>query len=102
MSAPKYFRYDSWTKATTGAAVAGALVFVLVQPFPNIPPTLSPTLPGPQAQVYADNAGANLLQQGIQTDGFGHVSFYALPGIYTVAIYLNATLQQVYPDQLIG
>jgi hypothetical protein len=40
--------------------------------------------------------------QPILSDGFGHYSFYALPGLYTVVIMFGGKVQQFYIDQTLG
>ena len=96
-----FFRMDGWVKSVQGYAVPGAQVFVLNQPA-NTPNTLKAALPSPLVSIFSDNAGLVPLSQPVITDGFGHYNFYALPGLYTVAVYLGGSLQQVYQDQLLG
>jgi hypothetical protein len=60
-----------------------------------------PFVPNPQAVIFSDE-GLTAISQPILTDGFGHYDFYTLPGLYTVAVYFNNTLQQYYIDQSIG
>jgi hypothetical protein len=102
-----YYRSDGWVKTTQGPAVPGAQVYILSQPA-NVTPTITPPrstpvpfTPNPQVQVYSD-AGFTPIIQPIITDGFGHYDFYALPGLYTVAVYYGGKLQQFYTDQSIG
>lgn len=92
---------DLFVKSAIGPAVAGAQVFVLTQPSPNVPTGLTAAIPTPTPlqQVYSDPNGLVPVTQPIITDGFGHANYYLLPGTYTVAVYLNGRLQQVYPDQ---
>jgi hypothetical protein len=40
--------------------------------------------------------------QPILSDGFGHYSFYALPGVYTVVVMFGGKVQQFYIDQSLG
>src|SRR5271157_202185 len=107
MAAPNYYRADGWVKTTLGPAIPGAQVYVLNQPANVLPPITPPRTipvpftPNPQALVYAD-AGITPIVQPIITDGFGHYSFYTLPGLYTVAVYYGGKLQQFYIDQSIG
>lgn len=96
-----FFRSDGWVKSSTGPAVPGAQIFVCSQPA-NTPTTLSPIAPSPLAPVYSDPNGLVPITQPIITDGFGHYDFYVAPGTYSVIVYLNGTLQQVYPDQTVG
>lgn len=91
-----FFRMDGWVKTTQGVAVPGAKVYIINQPANTTFP------PSPLANIYADSAGLFPLSQPVITDGFGHYNFYALPGLYTVAVYIGNTLQQVYQDQLLG
>lgn len=100
---PTYFRSDGFVKSSLGPAVPGSQVFVLTQPA-NVPTGLTAAVPTPTplATIYSDPNGLVPIQQPILTDGFGHYDFYILPGTYTVAIYLNATLQKFYLDQSIG
>lgn len=94
---PTYFRSDGWVKATTGAAIPGAQIYVATQPA-NVafaPPT-------PLATIYSDPDGLVPITQPILTDGFGHYDFYVLPGTYSVVVALGGIIQQVYPDQSIG
>ena len=105
--AGNYFRSDGWVKLVSGAAVPGAQIYVLTQPANVVPPitpprtTPVPFVPNPQAVIYSDE-GLTQIAQPILTDGFGHYDFYTLPGLYTVAVYFNNTLQNYYVDQSIG
>jgi hypothetical protein len=98
---PTFFRSDGWVKTSQGPAVPGAQVFVCTQPA-NAPTTLVPVGPTPLAPIYSDPNGLVAITQPIISDGFGHYDFYATAGSYTVLVYLNGTLQQVYPDQSVG
>lgn len=95
------FRSDGWVKSVQGPAVPGAQIFVCTQPA-NAPSSLVPVSPSPQASVFSDPGGLVPVTQPIITDGFGHYSFYATAGIYTVLVYQNGLLQQTYPDQSVG
>ena len=101
------FRSDLFIKTVLGPAVAGAQVYVLLQPAnylqPITPPKSTPVLfvPNPQATIYSDQ-GVTPVSQPLVCDGFGHTFYYALPGIYTVAVFYGGKLQQVYVDQSIG
>lgn len=107
MVVTNYFRSDGWVKNVQGAAIPGAQIYVLTQPANVVPPitpprtTPVPFVPNPQALIYSDQ-GLTPVSQPILTDGFGHYDFYVLPGLYTVAVYLNGQLQQFYIDQSIG
>lgn len=92
-----FYRYDSWVKTALGPAVPGAQIFVCTQPANSnqVPPT-------PLALIYSDPNGLVPIAQPIITDGFGHVDFYALPGLYTVIVANGGIIQQVYPDQSLG
>jgi hypothetical protein len=102
-----FYRSDGWVKLVSGVAVPGAQVYILNQPANVTPPITPPrTLPvpftpNPQVQVYSD-AGFTPVVQPIITDGFGHYDFYALPGLYTIAIYTGGKLSQFYIDQTVG
>ena len=102
-----FYRSDGWVKLVSGQAVPGAQVYILNQPANVTPPITPPRtipvpfVPNPQAQIYSD-AGFTPIVQPIITDGFGHYDFYALPGLYTVAIFFGGKLQQFYVDQTIG
>jgi hypothetical protein len=105
--AMNFYRADGWVKLVSGQAVPGAQVYILNQPANVTPPITPPRtlpvpfVPNPQAQVYSD-AGFTPVSQPIITDGFGHYDFYALPGLYTVAIFSQGKLQQFYIDQTVG
>ena len=91
-----FFRSDGWVKTTLGPAVAGAQIYICLQPSNSafLPPS-------PLALIYSD-AGLTPITQPIISDGFGHYDFYALPGLYTVIVAYGGKVQQVYPDQSIG
>lgn len=101
-TAPTYFRSDGWVKGVTGSAVAGAWVFVLLQPANTYATASIASPPTPLAQIYADPNGLVPIAQPLVTDGFGHYDFYVLPGTYTLAVYNNTLLQQVFQDQTTG
>jgi hypothetical protein len=96
MAVPSFFRSDGWVKTATGAALPGAQVFLVQQPA-NLVGT-----PTPLQQIYADPMGLIPITQPILTDGLGHYDFYVTPGTYTLAVFLNAILQESYADQSIG
>ncbi len=91
-----FFRKDGWVKAVSGYAVPGANVWVCQQPA-NL--TLPPT---PLAIIYSDVNGLIPIVQPISTDGFGHYNFYALAGLYTIIVANGGSIQQYFPDQLLG
>jgi hypothetical protein len=92
-----FYRSDIWVKSAQGQAIAGAQVYVCTQPAntTSVPPS-------PLASIFSDNLGMNPITQPIQCDGFGHVNFYALPGLYTVVVAYNNVIQNIYPDQSLG
>lgn len=92
-----YFRSDVFVKSALGPAVPGALVYVVYPQPANllVPPT-------PLASIFADSGGLVPIVQPLETDGFGHADWYALPGLYTVVIVNAGKISQVYPDQSIG
>jgi hypothetical protein len=97
MAITNYFRSDGWVKSVTGAAIAGAQVYVCAQPA-----NVASAPPSPLALIYSDPNGLVPITQPIITDGFGHYNFYALAGLYTVVVALGGLIQQVYPDQSLG
>lgn len=97
-----YHSLNWWVKSTTGMPVPGAQVFVLDNNFPNVPSTLYRSTPAPQVQLFSDAAGLFTITQPLLTDGFGYANSYALAGVYTLAVYLQGALQQIYPDQSVG
>src|ERR1035437_8030991 len=103
-----YYRADGWIKTVLGPAVPGAQIWVCTQPANVFPPITPPrTLPvpwagpNPQASVFSD-PGLTPIVQPILSDGFGHYSFYALPGLYTVVVMFGGKVQQYYVDQTLG
>lgn len=92
-----FYRYDSWVRSTLGASVPGAQVYVCTQPA-----NVGAAPPSPLAAIYSDSGGLVPITQPMITDGFGHVNFYALPGLYTVVIAQAGLISQVYPDQSLG
>ena len=96
MPISNFYRSDGWVKTTLGPAVAGAQIYICLQPSNSafLPPT-------PLALIYSD-AGLSPITQPIISDGFGHYDFYALPGLYTVIVAYGGNVQQVYPDQSVG
>jgi hypothetical protein len=95
--ATSYFRYDSWTKTAQGPAVPGAQIYVCTQPA-----NVNSAPPSPLASIYSDPNGLVPVTQPLIADGFGHVDFYALAGVYTIVVALGGIIQQVYPDQSLG
>jgi len=103
-----YYRMDGWLKSELGPAIAGAQIWVCTQPANVFPPVTPPRTtpvpwlgPNPQAQIYSDN-GTTQITQPIQSDGFGHYDFYALPGLYTIVIIYGGKVRQYYVDQSLG
>ena len=92
-------RFDSWIRSATGAAAAGASVYLCLQPAAINNPPLPPA---PLAQLYSDNAGALPIAQPMIADGYGHVNCYIATGTYTVVIYYGGSLVLSYPDQNIS
>lgn len=101
-----FHRVDGWVKSNLGPAISGAQIFLLNNSFPNVSPTLSKgtqlTPPNPQIPIYADPLGNQPIPQPLLSDTFGNYFFYVPAGVYTLAVYLNGVLQQVYPDQNIS
>ena len=96
-----YFRRDVWVKNQQGQAIPGAQVFLCQQPA-NVWPTLREGTPSPLQLTYSDPLGQVPLPQPVLTDGFGWAAVYALPGLYTLLVYLGGKLMQQYTDQLLG
>lgn len=92
-----FFRNDGWVKSPLGQALAGAQVYVCNQPANT---TWVP--PSPLVSIFSDPSGLVPITQPIISDGFGHYSFYAAPGLYTVIVVTGGRIQQVYPDQSLG
>lgn len=88
-----YFRSDGWVKTDVGPAVPGAAIYVCSQPANITVP------PSPLASLFADSLGTIPITQPITTDGFGHYSYYTLPGFYTLIVVLGGIVQQVFTDQ---
>lgn len=108
MTVGNFYRMDGWVKTTQGPAVPGAQIYVCNQPANVFPPTTPArttpvpwTGPTPLAQIWSDD-GFTPIVQPILTDGFGHYDFYALPGLYTIVVVFNGTVQQYYVDQSVG
>jgi hypothetical protein len=90
------YRADGWVKTVQGQAIAGAQVYICLQPA-----DISYVPPVPLASIFADQAGATPITQPIFTDGFGHYDYYAASGIpYTEVIVNNGSVQIFYPDQI--
>lgn len=101
MAGPVAFRADSWVKAATGQAITGAHAYWCTQPV-SLPQLESAGVPN-QAINFTDSTGATTAPQPLITDAFGHADGYFAAGLYTLAIYVNGQLQQVYADQaLVG
>jgi parallel beta-helix repeat protein len=91
-----FYRTDGWVKSVLGQAIAGAQIFVCLQP---VDASFLP--PIPLATVFSDPAGLSPVTQPIITDGFGHYDFYAASGIpYTIVVVNQGKLQQIYADQV--
>jgi hypothetical protein len=91
-----FFRSDGWVKSVLGNAIAGAQIYICLQPADAsfLPPI-------PLASVFSDPAGLSPVTQPIITDGFGHYDFYAASGIpYSVVVVNQGKLQQIYTDQV--
>ena len=58
--------------------------------------------PSPLASVFSDNQGMSPITQPIFTDGFGHFSWYAAAGLYTVIVAIGGNIYQILPDQSLG
>lgn len=99
MALPNFFRIDQWIKTTQGAAVSGAHVYILSQPTSPIPSSEALGPPAPLATLYTDSTGQTAVPQPLVSDSFGHVEAYMAPNLYTVVVYNNGSLQQVYADQ---
>jgi hypothetical protein len=108
---PAFPRYDLFAKDAMGRAMAGARVLICTQPA-QIPLTLVPQFPSPLASVFSDPNGlvpvtqsltydsrGNPAIQSLICDGNGAAFFYAAPGTYAVATYVNGRLVQLLPDQ---
>jgi len=102
MSLPNFWRVDEWVKSIQGLAISGAHVYVISQPVSSLPTSEQLGPPSPLATTYTDSTGGTQLPQPLVTDSFGHTDGYVAPGLYTIAIYNNGTLQQSYADQNIG
>ena len=88
-----------WVSSNTGPSIPGAQVFVVRQPYPNIPSTLQQGQPSPLAQLYSDPLGEDPITQPLITDGFGYTSAYVEAGTYSVLVYFNGGLLGAYEDQ---
>lgn len=117
MSTLTLYRRDETLQDPMGNGVSGVQVFLCNQPTDTsvIPPTNL-------ANVYADSTGQTLLDQvtaggvmpngalrasqQLQTDAYGMVSYYALPGVYTVCYFspqiATPTQTLVLADQIIS
>lgn len=95
-------RRDEFVRdAKTGAAVAGAEIWVCTQPADAVIGQSSP--PSPLATLYTDSSGQETMLQPVVTDGTGHCYFFvqSLGSPYTIAVFNNGICQQVYQDQSI-
>jgi hypothetical protein len=92
------YRRDEWVQDHMGNGVSGVFVYLCEQPATTdvYPPT-------PLAPIYSDSAGQNPLTNPQQTDAYGHCSYHAATGTYTVVYWSPqiAGLQVVLPDQVI-
>lgn len=88
-------RRDDTVMNTLGNAIAGANVYVLLQPA-NVS-NLTPLAP-----IYSDTGGTAASNPQI-TDGFGHAVEYLNDGqLYTIVYIYPNGMQVVYPDQFVG
>src|SRR5271157_24954 len=91
-----FYRSDGWVKTALGQAVAGASVYICLQPS-----DLSFLPPEPLANIFADPAGLSPITQPVLSDGFGHFDYYAASGTpYTEVIVYGGKIQQSYADQV--
>lgn len=104
---PNVYRTDGWVKNVLGNAIPGAQIYFLSQPATVVPPitpprtTPVPFTPSPLAEAWSDQ-GFTPISWPVLTDSYGHYDVYLLPGLYTLAVYFNGTLQNFYIDQGIG
>ena len=90
------YRADGWVKSTLGQAIAGAQVYICLEPTDAswVPPV-------PLASIFADPQGLAQITQPIITDGFGHYDYYAASGVpYTEVVVTGGKVQAVYQDQV--
>src|ERR1035438_10281770 len=91
-----FYRADGWVKSVLGQAIAGASIYICLQPTDAayVPPV-------PLAAIFSDPAGLVPIFQPIITDGFGHYDYYAASGVPYTEVVVNAgKIQQVYQDQI--
>ena len=91
-----FYRADGWVKSVLGQAIAGASIYICLQPTDAayVPPV-------PLAAIFSDPAGLVPILQPIITDGFGHYDYYAASGVPYTEVVVNAgKIQQVYQDQI--
>ena len=93
---------NEWCKNVQGAAIPGAQLFLLANNYPYLPTTLKKGPPGPQVMVFSDSNGLVPQSQPNISSGFGFANCYAAAGVYTLAVYLQGTLMQVYTDVSFG
>lgn len=90
------YRADGWVKNVLGQAIAGASIYICLEPADTsyVPPV-------PLASIFADPLGLLPITQPIYSDGLGHYDYYAASGVpYTEVIVNGGSIQQVYPDQV--
>lgn len=91
-----FYRADGWVKSVQGQAIAGAQIFVCLQPadFAFLPPT-------PLASIFSDPQGFSPVAQPLITDGFGHYEYYAASNTpYTEVVVNGGRVQVAYQDQV--
>lgn len=91
-----FYRADGWVKNVMGQAIAGAQIFVCLQPadIAYVPPV-------PLANIFADPAGLVPITQPIFSDNYGHYDYYAATDTpYTEVVVHHGTVQVAYPDQV--
>jgi hypothetical protein len=98
---PTYYRRDEEVVDSMGNAVMGVQIAVASQPANTsvFPPT-------PSVKLFADSVGTPLRINPPQSDAYGRVSYYALPGVYTVCYFspqiATPTQTLVLTDQIIS
>lgn len=91
-----FYRADGWVKNVMGQAIAGAQIYICLQPadIAYVPPV-------PLANIFADPSGLVPITQPIFSDNYGHYDYYAASGIpYTEVIVNYGSVQVSYPDQV--
>jgi len=95
---PLYFRKDATVQNALGQALAGAHVFVCLQPA-----VINPTQPTPLAVLFSDPDGImGPLDNPVRADGTGNVFYYAAPDFYTEIYTYQGRIQKVLVDQAVG